>query len=443
VSRLAFRNARLVDPAGGGDQVGDLVIDNGVISDLGPGLLDGGSLADGHLIEADGRVLAPGLVDMRVALREPGDAHKETIASAGEAALAGGVTAMACLPNTDPVIDDPSLLSYVLNRARESTPVHVAPYGALTKNTNGREMTEMGLMLAAGAVGFTDGVRAVGDSLVMRRLLSYAQTYDALILQHPEDPSLAAKGHMNEGLAATRLGLAGIPPVAEVIILQRDLHLVAMTGGRYHAAHVSTAEAIAAIRRAKAAGLAVTCDTAPHYFTLTEDAVGEYRTFAKVSPPLRSETDRLAVVAGLADGTIDAIASDHAPQDPDSKRVPFAIAEPGILGLETLLSLTMVLVRDGHLAMAAALAAVSSHPARILGLPGGRLTRGAPADLVLFDAAGTWRVNPARLRSKTRNTPFEGWNLPGTVATTVIGGIIHFDATATPEASETSTLAGR
>ncbi|MEQ8370362.1 MAG: dihydroorotase, partial [Alphaproteobacteria bacterium] len=409
MSRLAFRNARLIDPASGTDQTGDLIVENGVIRDMGLNLLDGAAADGCQVVEAAGRILAPGLVDMRVALREPGDAHKETIASAGAAALAGGVTAMACLPNTDPVIDDPSLLSYVLSRARESTPVRVTPYGTVTKNADGREMTEMGLMLAAGAAGFTDGTRAVADSLVMRRALSYGRTYDALILQHPEDPALADEGHMNEGLTATRLGLTGIPAAAEVILLERDLRLVALTGGRYHAAHLSTAAAVAAVRQAKAQGLAVTCDTAPHYFTLTEDAVGEYRTFAKVSPPLRGEADRLAIIAGLADGTIDAIASDHAPQDPDSKRVPFAIAEPGILGLETLLSLSLALVRDGHLSLTAALAALSSHPARILGLPGGRLTRGQPADLVLFDPDTSWRVDPDRLHSKTQNTPFEDW----------------------------------
>jgi dihydroorotase len=300
--------------------------------------------------------------------------------------------------------------------------VKVFCYGALTRGLQGKELTEIGLLLDAGALAFTDGQIATADALVMRRALSYARAFDALIVQHPEEPRLAANGVMNEGEIASRLGLAGIPPEAEAIMVERDLRLTELTGGRYHAAHLSTATAIDAIRTAKTQGLNVTCDTAAHYFALNETALGSYRTFAKVSPPLRSEADRQAVVQGLADGTIDAIASDHAPHDQESKRLPFANAAFGVVGLETLLPLTLELYHNGHLSLLDALERVTAAPARILGLPSGRLARGAPADMVLFDPGLPWQISETALHSISKNTAFDGRPVQGRVKRTIVDG---------------------
>jgi dihydroorotase len=289
-------------------------------------------------------------------------------------------------------------------------------------------MTEIGLLGENGAVAFTDGERAVADAGVMRRALSYARTFDALIAQHPEEPALVDEGAMNEGEIATRLGIAGIPAAAEVMLLRRDLELVALTGGRYHAAHLSTAAAVEAIAEAKAQGLDVTCDTAPHYFALNETAVGDYRTFAKVSPPLRGEMDRQAIVAALRDGTIDIVASDHAPHDQDSKRQPFGQAEFGIVGLETLLPLVLELVHGGHLTLHEALKCVTSRPADRLRLPGGRLRKGGPADLLLFDPDRPRRIDVAQFRSKSKNSPFDGRPVQGAVLRTVVDGRTVYEA---------------
>jgi dihydroorotase len=331
-------------------------------------------------------------VDLRVSVGEPGGEHKETILSVSQAAAAGGITALACLPNTEPPLDNVSGIEFIARRAREVKLVKVFAQAALTRGTEGRELTEMGLLAEAGAVAFTDGHRAVASAQVMLRALSYSTAFDLLVVQHPEEPTLAGGGMMNRGEVATRLGLAGIPPVAEVILVERDLRLVEQTGARYHVAHVSTRAAIEAIRQAKRRGLNVTCDTAPHYFTLTEVDVGSYRTYAKVSPPLRSDHDRRAVIEGLADGTIDAIASDHAPHDQDSKRVPFAQASFGIVGVETLLPLTLALVHKGQLSLMAALRALTCRPAELLKRPLGRLRRGGAADLLVFDPETPWRI---------------------------------------------------
>jgi dihydroorotase len=290
----------------------------------------------------------------------------------------------------------------------------------------------MGLMAQAGAVAFTDGARAVSDALVMRRALNYARTFDALIVQHPEEPSLAAEGDMNEGEVATRLGLAGIPACAESMMIERDLTLVENTGGRYHAAHISTAAAVECIRRAKAKGLAVTCDTAPQYFTLNETAVGDYRTFAKLSPPLRREDDRRAIEEAVKDGTIDVIASDHAPHDQDSKRLPFPQAECGIVGLESLLALSLRLHHQCGMKLIDVLKCLTSRPAEILGLPGGTLAKGSPADLVLFDLARPWRLDPDSFRSKSKNSPFENHPVQGRALVTIVGGRLLYELAAEP-----------
>src|SRR5579859_5328112 len=379
---LALVGARLIDPASGRDETGGILVMEGRIVEIGPWINGEGLPADAEILRCEGHCLAPGLIDMRVQLREPGEEHMETIASGAEAAAAGGVTSMVCLPNTEPVIDDVAAVEFVARRARETRLAKVYCYAAVTQGLAGQDLVEMGLLAESGVLAFTDGLKAVADARVMRRALSYAKAFGKSIIQHPEEPRLAEGGMMNAGELATRLGLAGIPAAAEVMMIERDLQLVAMTGARYHVAHVSTADALAAIRRAKARGLPVTCDTAPAYFALDESAVGDYRTFAKLSPPLRGEADRKAVAAAVADGTVDAIASDHSPWDQDSKRLPFSSASCGIVGLETLLPLSLELYHNRHLGLIDVLRHLTINPARLLRLPAGRLAVGAAADLV-------------------------------------------------------------
>jgi dihydroorotase len=421
-ARTAYVNARLIDPASGRDETGALLVADGRIADLGARLFADG-VPDGiEAVDCGAMVLAPGLVDARVLVHEPGETYKESVASAAAAAVTGGVTTMVTLPNTNPVIDDVSLIEFMITRGEETGLVNLHPYGALTVGARGERLTEIGLLREAGAVAFTDGVHAVGDAVLMRRALSYATAFDALIIQHPEEPSLARGGQMNEGEIATRLGLQGIPACAEVMMIERDLHLVRLTGGRYHAAHVSTAAGVDAIRQARARGLAVTCDTAPHYFGLNEAEIGSYRTFAKLSPPLRSEDDRKAVAEGLRDGTIDLIASDHIPQDPDSKRLPFAQAIPGATGLETLLPLVLELYHNRVLTLIDAIGKVTAAPAALLGLDAGRLTVGARADLVLIDPDRPWKIREGDLLSKSKNTLFDGRPVQGRCLRTIFGG---------------------
>ena len=419
MNRLIFRRARLLDPASGLDTTGDLLVEGERLAAVGGDL---STVGDADTVMAEGLCLAPGLVDMRVQLREPGAEHMESIESGGRAAAAGGVTTMVALPNTDPPVDDVSVVEFLARRAREVRLAKVHTYAAATKGLAGRELTEMGLLAANGALGFTDGVKAVADALIMRRVLAYARSFDLLVLQHPEEPSLARVGEVNEGEIATRLGLAGITPMAELIMVERDLRLVEITGARYHAAHVSTAASVEAIRHAKAQGLPVTCDTAPPYFVLNETAIGDYRTFAKLSPPLRSEWDRRAVIEGLRDGTIDAIASDHAPWDQDSKRLPFSSAAYGIVGLETLLALSLELYHNRHLDMIELIRLLTVNPAGILRLPVGRLAVGAPADLVLFDPDHPWQICPDEFRSKSKNAPFDDRPVRGRVRLTIVDG---------------------
>ncbi|MEE2688738.1 MAG: dihydroorotase [Pseudomonadota bacterium] len=420
--RFAYLHARLLDPASGLDTPGSLLIEDGKIADFGAKLFHDGAPSVSKVIDCEGLCLAPGLIDSRVQLREPGEEHKETIETASRAAAAGGVTTIVALPNTSPVIDDVSVVEFMHRRANEAGAIKVRCYGSVTRGTKGEQLTEMGLLAEAGAVAFTDGTRAVSDTMVMRRALSYACGFNLIIVQHPEDPKLANGGAMNEGEIASRLGLSGIPPTAEVIMIERDVRLAQLTGGRYHAAHISTAGAVDVIRRAKAKGLNVTCDTAPHYFTLNETAIGDYRTFAKVSPPLRSEHDRRAIVEGLADGTIDIIASDHTPSDQDSKRLPFAQAEAGAVGLETLLTMTLEPYHNGDLGLLDALAKMTINPSRLFGLKAGELKRGAAADLVLFDPDIPWRIEEKNFHSKSKNTPFDGRPVQGRVMETIVDG---------------------
>ncbi len=419
---VAYVNARLLDPATGLDAMGGVLTEGEKIVAVGPNITrEGASLAD-TIVDCRGQCLAPGLIDIRVQIREPGEEHKGTLESEGRAATAGGVTTYVCLPNTTPVIAEVSEVEFVARRARLLGLSKVYPYGAVTKDLKGVEIAEIGTLAGAGAVAFTDGEKAIADAQVMRRALSYASTFGLLIVQHPEEPGLAAGGVMNEGEIATRLGLPGLPSAAETILVERDLRLLALTGGRLHFAHVSCAEALDAIRKAKAAGLRVTCDTAPPYFALNETSVGDYRTFAKLSPPLRGERDREAVVAALADGTIDVIASDHAPQDEDSKRLPFAQAANGGVGLETLLSVSLELYHNGHLPLLEVVGKLTRAPSELMNLPAGKLSPGEAADIVIFDPDRAWKVDADQLASKSKNSPFDGRPVQGMVIRTVIDG---------------------
>ncbi|MET0367109.1 MAG: dihydroorotase, partial [Methylobacterium sp.] len=370
--------------------------------------------------------LAPGLIDLRAFVGEPGAEHRETLASASAAAAAGGVTTLVCMPDTNPIMDEPAIVDFVLRRARDTACVNVLPAAAITKGLGGREMTEFGLLQEAGAVAFTDGLRAVADAQVMRRALTYARDFGALLMQHVEESSLAAEGVMNEGELASRLGLMGVPREAETVMLERDIRLVRLTGARYHAAMISCADSVEIVRRAKEDGLPVTCGVSVNNLVLNENDIGHYRTFCRLSPPLRDEADRQAVVAALAEGVIDVVVSDHNPQDADTKRLPFAEAADGALGIETLLGAAMRLVHTGDVPLPRLLAALTANPARLLGQAAGRLAKGAPADLVLIDPDLPYVVDKRRLKSRSKNSPFDEARLQGGAVLTMVGGrIVH------------------
>ena len=426
--RTAYVNARLVDPASGLDGPGGVLVEGARILDAGADGAAGSPPAGADLVDCRGLCLVPGVVDIRVHLPQPAGARRDTLESVGLAAAANGVTSVVCLPDTDPPVDNLAVADSIARRARDSATVKVYTYGAVTRGLGGTEITEFATLGDAGALAFTDGDRAVGDALVMRRALSYAATFGALIVQHPEEPSLARGGSMNEGEVATRLGLAGIPAVAEVMIVERDLRLAELAGARYHAAHVSTAGAVEAIRAARDRGLPARCDTAPQYLLLTDEAVTDYRTFAKVSPPLRGEADRLAVIEGVRDGTVGVIASDHRPRNEDAKRQPFAQAEDGIVGVETLLPLTLALGREAGIPLIDLLARLTAAPAGLMGLEQGALAPGRPADLVLLDPDAEWNVDVEALETSARNSPFDGFAARGKVAGTIVDGRpVHWD----------------
>ncbi len=423
MSTTAFVDARLIDPASGLDAPGGVLVENGRISEVAPGLFADGAPKDAEVVECRGRVLAPGLIDARAYLGEPGAEHKETMATGSRAAAAGGITTVAAMASTEPPIDEVALVEFVARRANETAIVNVVPTACVTRGRQGREITEMGMLAEAGAVAFSDGHRAISDAQVMRRALSYATAWNLLIIQHPEEPALAASGAMNAGETATRLGLPGVPAAAEVMMVERDIRLVEMTGGRYHAACVSTGETVEAIRRAKARGLPVSCSAAAHHFSLNETAIGDYRTFMKVSPPLRSEDDRRAVVEGLADGTVDCVVSDHSPHDQEAKRRPFVQAADGAIGLQTMLPIALELHHNGHMPLMRVLETMTSAPANLLGLECGRISPGAPADLVLIDTDAPWRIEEATFLSRSKNSPFEDRPIQGRAVRTVVGGV--------------------
>jgi dihydroorotase len=421
---ILFKNARLVDPASGREEPGGVLVRDGVIQDVGPQVMEA---ADAQVIDCGGQVLAPGLIDMCAFIGEPGAAHRETLKSAGEAAAAGGVTTVVSMPETNPVLDDPAIIDFITRRARDTSIVNIRPTAALTKGLHGEEMAEIGLLKEAGAVAFTDGARSVTNAQVMRRALTYARDFDALIIHHVEDPDLVAQGVMNEGEFAARLGLPGIPHEAETVMLERDIRLVRLTGGRYHAAMISTGDSAEIVSAAKARGLPVTCGVSINNLALNENDIGDYRTFLKLSPPLRHEDERQAMIQALADGVIDVIVSDHNPQDVETKRLPFAEAADGAVGLETLLSAALRLVHAGQISLPKLLRALSTRPAEILGLPGGRLQRGAPADLIVFDPDTPYVLDKRQLKSLSKNTPFDEARLEGQVTTTMVAGRIVFN----------------
>ena len=428
MSITVFHNARVVDPSRGLDERGTVIVDGQKIVAAGAGALNQGAPESARTIDCAGKAIMPGLVDGRVFIGEPGAEHRETIASASMAAAAGGVTSLVMMPDTDPVIDDIALVEFVLRTARETASVNVHPAAAITKGLAGREMTEFGLLSAAGAVAFTDGRHSIDSALVMRRALTYARDFGAVICHETEDRDLAAGGVMNEGLYASWLGLSGIPREAELIPLERDLRLAGLTGGAYHAAKISTATSAAAIGRAKQAGDNVTAGVSINHLCLNENDIGQYRTLFRLPPPLPDGGDRPAMVEAVRDGTVDIIVSSHDPQDVDTKRLPFADAAAGAIGLETLLGAALRLFHNGDVPLLRLIEVLSTAPAKLFGLAGGTLKPGAVADLVLVDLDEPWIVEEADIRSRSKNTCFEGARLQGKVLQTLVAGRTVFSA---------------
>ncbi len=397
-------------------------MDEGKILACGAEVTSANIGSDAAVVDCRGLHLAPGLIDMRVFIGEPGASHRETIATVSAAAAAGGVTTMLATPETSPPVDGSATVDYIMRRARDNAKVRIGVCAALTKGLAGQEIAEIGSLGLAGAIAFSNGSQSVRSSQVMRRAMTYARDFDALVMHYAEDADMARAGVMNEGEFAARLGLAGIPREAEVIVLDRDMRLVELTGARYHAELVTTSLSLEIIRRAKGKGLPVTCGTSINHLTLNENDIGDYRTFLKMSPPLRSEDERLALVEGLADGTIDVIVSDHNPQDVETKRVPFSEAAYGAIGVETILAAGLRLVHAGKVSLPQLVSAMTIRPAEILRLPQGRLAKGAPADLVVFDPDEPFVVDPVELHSRSKNTPFDEARLQGRVKHTFVNG---------------------
>ena len=420
MSRILLQGGRLLCPASGRDETGDLLIDDHNIAQIGGDI----KADDAEVISCQGLVVAPGLIDLHVHLRQPGHEYKETIASGTAAAAAGGFTAVACMPNTSPVNDSRAVTDFILETAAKKASARVYPVGAITMGLQGAELTEMAELQEAGCIAVTDDGMPVADSRLLRRALEYAATFGIPVICHSEDLSLSAGGHMHEGPTSTRLGLSGIPAQAEVLAVERDLALAGLTEAKVHITHVSCAGSVEAIQRAKTKGIRCTADTAPHYLALTDEDVGEYDTDYKMNPPLRSAEDRLAVRQGLAQGVIDLVATDHAPHSVLEKQVEFDQAAFGIVGLETALGVMLQLVNEGVLDLAGLIQRMSVAPAKALGLAGGGLAQGGPADVTVINPDLPWKVEPGQFRSLSRNTPFNGWELPGRAALTICQGRI-------------------
>jgi dihydroorotase len=425
MSRVLVRGGRLLDPVALRDEPGDLLAEDGRIRAVGQGLDARGA----EVIDAEGAWIAPGFVDLHCHLREPGQEYKEDIASGGRSAVAGGFTAVACMANTHPVNDDPAMTDFILDRARQDSPARVHPIAAATRGLEGQVMTEMAALVEAGAVAFSDDGRTIMDSGVMRRVLEYSRLVDAPVIVHCEDRTLVGEGVVNEGPVSTRLGLPGNPGIAEDVLVARDIQLAELTGAHLHVAHVSTAGAVALLRRARDRGLNVTAEVTPHHLTLTDEAALGYDTNTKVAPPLRSAADVAACRAALADGTIDAIATDHAPHAPHEKDQEYTQAPHGMIGFETAAAVVLGLVRSGELAPLELVRRLSTNPARILRRPGGSLAPGEPADVVVIDPERRWTYDPAKGWSKSRNSPWAGATLTGRVVATLVAGrlVYHVD----------------
>jgi len=430
MTRLVVAGGAVVDPLAGTVRQADVVIEEGRIAGVEP---PGIAVAEADTVDARGLLVMPGLVDIHVHFREPGQEYKETVASGVAAALAGGFTTVACMANTDPVNDSSAVTQFIKDRAAVAGGARVYPIGAVSVGLAGQTLAEIGEMHRAGIVAVSDDGRPVMSASLMRRALEYTQLFDIPVIAHEEDDDLCDGGVMNEGMTALRLGLRGRPTAAEVVMIARDVALVELTGGRLHVAHLSTARGVELVRQAKARGLRVTAEVTPHHLLLTEEAVADYDTNAKMAPPLRTPDDREALRAALADGTIDAIASDHAPHHRDEKDCEFDQAAFGIVGLETSLALGLRLVSDGVLDLPTLVHRMSTGPARVLGLPFGTLARGAPADLTLVDPMRRWTVVARHFRSKSQNTPFDGWEVEGRPAMVLVQGrVVYEDRPTTP-----------
>ena len=416
--RIWIRGGRILDPAAERDESGDVLIEGGVIAATGVGL----DARDAEVIDANGAWIAPGFVDLHSHLREPGQEYKEDIASGGRSAVAGGFAAVACMANTQPVNDDPAMTDFILDRAAQDSPARVYPIAAATRGLEGTVMTEMSALVDAGAVAFSDDGKTIMDGGVMRHLLEYSRLVSVPVITHAEDRHLVANGVVNEGPVSTKLGLPGNPAVAEEVLVVRDLILAELTGAHLHVAHVSTRGAVAAIRQARDRGVHVTAEVTPHHLTLTDEEVLSYDTNTKVAPPLRSAADVLACREGLVDGTIDVIATDHAPHAMHEKDLEFTVAPSGLIGFETAFPVVLDLVRNGELSPLELMRRLSTNPAKILKRPGGSLEVGAPADVVILDPDTSWTYDPAKGYSKSRNSPWAGRTLMGRVIVTIVGG---------------------
>ena len=422
MSTLSIINARIIDPASGFDDFGTVLIEDGLITAFGAGIDPAGDI-----IDAEGYICAPGLIDMRVSTGEPGRENRETIATAAQAAAAGGITSFVIMPETEPVIDDMSLVDFIKRRA-ETAPVNVYAAGALTKGLDGKTLTEIGLMSQAGAVMFSNGKTPIADAQTMRRLLSYSASFNALIANRAIEPSLSKNAVAHESDLSSRLGLTGAPSAAERIMAERDVALAELTGGRLLIDMISSAEALDVVRRAKSRDLEISCSVSINHLALNEVDIGDYRSFAKLDPPLREESDRLALLEGINDGTIDVIVSDHDPRPAGEKRLPYAEASTGAVGLEVLLAAGLSQVADGRLDLMAFLAAVTINPATLLGLESGRIAEGAPADLIIFNPNKPWVCDSDALLSRSKNTPLDGRRMTGRNIKTICQGQVVFDS---------------
>jgi len=420
---LLIKGGRVIDPSQKLDDTLDVLVENGLIKEIGKGLK---APVGAETIDAAGKYVVPGLVDMHVHLRDPGLEYKEDIISGTRAAAAGGFTSICCMPNTKPVIDNKAIAGYIINKAKAEGFANVFPVGSITYGLDGDRLSEMGELKEAGCVAVSDDGKPVKNAELMRRALEYAHGMGILVITHAEELSLVGEGVMNEGFTSTEIGLKGIPRIAEDIATARDVMLAEYTNSPIHIAHVSTAGSVRVIREAKSRGVQVTCETAPHYFTLTDDAVRGYNTNAKMNPPLREAADVAAIKAGLADGTIDAIATDHAPHHLDEKDVEFDAAMNGIIGLETSLPLSLKLVQDGVLTLNQMIEKMSCNPSNILRLQRGSLSAGRVADITVIDPMIEWIVDAAKLASKSKNTPFLGWSVTGAASATILAGRVVY-----------------